>query len=50
LLQQNLLVVVGTKKLFFITERIVIGGAYRTRTCYPRFRKPMLYPDELMLQ
>lgn len=24
-----------------------IGAPGRTRTCYPRLRRPMLYPDEL---
>ena len=31
----------------YYSPRLIDGRGYRTRTCYPRFRKPMLYPDEL---
>ena len=28
----------------------IVGAPGRTRTCYPRLRRPMLYPDELQAQ
>jgi hypothetical protein len=29
---------------------IIIGAPGRIRTCYPRLRRPVLYPDELQAQ